>query len=119
MFTIPNQSSIPKAYEQFTDAKDPADGDYIEAEGGSRLMPSGNRDRLVDCMEEFVKYTIVMRSHFDLFSDRYSERAERQAKIARKEQANKQADEAKMGTKEDTRSTNGSNVVNGVNINGL
>lgn len=82
MFTIPNQSSIPKAYTQFTDAVDPSDeATVIEAEGGSRLMPSGNRDRVVDCMEEFVKYTLVMRQHFDLFSDRFSERAERQAKI--------------------------------------
>lgn len=72
MFTIPNQSSIPKAYTQFTEE----DG----AEGGSRMMPSDNRDRLVDCMEEFVKYTIVMRSHFDLFGDRYSERQDRKAK---------------------------------------
>jgi arsenic resistance protein ArsH len=73
MFTIPNQSSIPMAYKQFTDAED-------AKEGGSRLMPSGNRDRLVDCMEEFVKYSIVMRPHFDLFGDRYSERTERLAK---------------------------------------
>ncbi|KAF1991957.1 arsenate resistance ArsH [Aulographum hederae CBS 113979] len=73
MFTIPNQSSIPMAYKQFTDAED-------TNEGGSRLMPSGNRDRLVDCMEEFVKYSIVMRPHFDLFSDRYSERTEKLAK---------------------------------------
>jgi arsenic resistance protein ArsH len=75
MFTIPNQSSIPMAYKQFTDAED-------TKEGGSRLMASGNRDRLVDCMEEFVKYSIVMRPHFDLFSDRYSERTERMAKQA-------------------------------------
>lgn len=47
------------------------------AEGGSRLMPSGNSDRLVDCMEEFVKYTIVMRPHFHLFEDQFSERNER------------------------------------------
>ena len=72
MFTIPNQSSIPMAYKQFTDAED-------MKEGGSRLMPSANRDRLVDCMEEFVKYSIVMRPYFDLFSDRYSERMERTA----------------------------------------
>lgn len=72
MFVIPNQSSIPKAYTQFTD------GDA--AEGGSRLIPSGNRDRLVDCMEEFVKYTIVMRPHFQLFGDRFSEREERRVK---------------------------------------
>jgi arsenic resistance protein ArsH len=69
MFAIPNQSSIPMAYKQFTE----------EAEG-SRLMPSGNRDRLVDCMEEFVKYTIVMRPHFNLFGDRYSEREEKRVK---------------------------------------
>jgi arsenic resistance protein ArsH len=69
MFAIPNQSSIPIAYKQFT-----------EEEDGSRLMPSGNRDRLVDCMEEFVKYTIVMRPHFDLFGDRYSEREEKRVK---------------------------------------
>jgi len=66
MFTIPNQSSIPNAYTQFTDE--------TAEEGGSRLMPSSNRDRLVDCMEEFVKYTIIMRPHFDLFGDRFSER---------------------------------------------
>lgn len=69
MFAIPNQSSVPKAYTQFT-----------EEEEGSRLMPSGNRDRLVDCMEEFVKYTIVMRTHFDLFGDRFSEREEKRIK---------------------------------------
>ncbi|KAK4062767.1 hypothetical protein Purlil1_14189 [Purpureocillium lilacinum] len=69
MFAIPNQSSVPKAYTQFTP----------EAEG-SRMMPSSNRDRLVDCMEELVKYTIVMRPHFDLFGDRFSEREERRLK---------------------------------------
>ncbi|KAF2871222.1 flavo protein-like protein [Massariosphaeria phaeospora] len=73
MFAIPNQSSVPQAYTQFTDADDPR-------EGGSRLLPSGNRDRLVDCMEEFVKYTLVMRGHFELFGDRYSEREERRGK---------------------------------------
>ena len=78
MFAIPNQSSIPMAYKQFTDAVDPTNQSaYEEAEGGSRLMPSGNRDRVVDCMEEFVKYTLVMRQHFDLFGDRFSERSER------------------------------------------
>ena len=79
MFTIPNQSSIPKAYTQFTNELI-SENEHIDPEGGSRLMPSGNRDRLVDCMEEFVKYTIVMRPHFDLFGDRYSERTERMAK---------------------------------------
>ncbi|KAK3373015.1 flavoprotein-like protein [Lasiosphaeria ovina] len=72
MFAIPNQSSIPKAWTCFTDANDPVDG-------GSRFKPSSNRDRLVDCMEEFVKYTVVMRPHFHLFGDRFSEREERKA----------------------------------------
>ncbi|KAK5203619.1 hypothetical protein LTR41_010646 [Exophiala xenobiotica] len=66
MFTIPNQSSVPQAYTLFTEEG--------ATEGGSRLMPGGNRDRIVDCAEEFVKYTIVMRPHFGLFSDRFSER---------------------------------------------
>jgi arsenic resistance protein ArsH len=76
MFTVPNQSSLPKAYTQFTEA----DGE----EGGSRLMPSGNRDRLVDVMEEFVKFTIIARPHFESFADRYSERTERAAKERKK-----------------------------------
>lgn len=80
MFTIPNQSSIPKAYTQYVD------------EGGDdsiRLMSSGNRDRLVDCMEEFVKYTIVIKPHFALFEDRFSERHEKRQKEidAKKRQA--------------------------------
>ncbi|KAK4101129.1 arsenate resistance ArsH [Parathielavia hyrcaniae] len=74
MFAIPNQSSVPQAWTHFTDAGDPA-------EGGSRLRPSSNRDRLVDCMEEFVKYTIVMRPHFHLFGDRFSEREEEAKKL--------------------------------------
>ncbi|KAI6473265.1 hypothetical protein MCOR17_002705 [Pyricularia oryzae] len=70
MFAIPNQSSVPKAYTQFTS----------EAEG-SRMIPSSNRDRIVDCMEELVKYTLVVRPHFDLFGDRFSEREERRVKV--------------------------------------
>ncbi|POR38855.1 NADPH-dependent FMN reductase ArsH [Tolypocladium paradoxum] len=72
MFTIPNQSSVPRAYTQFTSETE-----------GSRMMPSSNRDRLVDCMEELVKYTIVMRPHFDLFGDRFSEREELRTKEAK------------------------------------
>jgi arsenic resistance protein ArsH len=75
MFAIPNQSSIPKAYTVFTEESAP--------EGGSRLMGGGNRDRVVDCAEEFVKYTILMREHFGLMGDRYSEREERRAKEAK------------------------------------
>jgi arsenic resistance protein ArsH len=83
MFTIPNQSSIPKAYTQFTDEN--------ESEGGSRLMPSDNRSRLVDCMEEFVKYSIVMRPHFELFGDRFSERSERIAAEQKKQALSRKA----------------------------
>ncbi|KAI6714437.1 hypothetical protein JHW43_003097 [Diplocarpon mali] len=96
MFVIPNQSSVPKAYTQFTSE----DGD----EGGSRMIHSGNRDRLVDCMEEFVKYTIVMRPHFQIFSDRFSEREERITKLEKgrveKEKLLMEEDEAsKVGQK--------------------
>jgi arsenic resistance protein ArsH len=115
LFAIPNQSSIPQAYTQFTDAHDPK-GDELDAllgaEGGSRLMPSSNRDRVVDCMEEFVKYTILMRPHFNLFADRYSERNERrlkEEKVAAQQLAKAALDENGAGA----------DLVNGVNIKGL
>ncbi|KAK1590763.1 flavoprotein-like protein [Colletotrichum navitas] len=73
MFVVPNQSSVPMAYTQFT-PEDEGGG------GGSRMLPSSNRDRLVDCMEELVKYTVVMRPHLDLFGDRFSERKEKREK---------------------------------------
>ncbi|GAA5953396.1 hypothetical protein JCM3765_005024 [Sporobolomyces pararoseus] len=63
MFTIPNQSSIPMAWKCFT----PSD----------RLMPSSNRDRVVDVCEELVKTTLILQPHFNLFGDRYSEREEK------------------------------------------
>ena len=44
------------------------------------LMP----DRPVDCMEDLVKYTIVMRPHFDLFGDRYSEPEQRRPKASQR-----------------------------------
>ncbi|KAJ5593938.1 NADPH-dependent FMN reductase ArsH [Penicillium hispanicum] len=71
MFTIPNQSSIPRAYTHFPDEGQPHD---------QRLVASSNRDRLVDCVEEFVKYTILMRPHIELFGDRFSEREEKRLK---------------------------------------
>ena len=80
MFVIPNQSSVPKAYTQFTNELSPKEAEQgtgnPDTEGGSRFMPSDNRDRLVDCVEEFVKYTILLRPQFALFNDRYSERRE-------------------------------------------
>ena len=83
MFAIPTQSSVPKAYTQFTGGDDAA--------GADRMVPSGNRDRLVDCMEELVKYTVVMRPHFALFADRYSER------MSRAEQERKKREDAREG----------------------
>lgn len=76
MWTICNQSSLPMAYKQFED--EGGDGS-----GKARLLPSGNRERLVDCMEELVKYTILMRPYFNLFEDRHSERKERVEKEAK------------------------------------
>ncbi len=66
MFTIPNQSSVPKAYQEFDD------------EG--RMKPSGYYDRVVDVMEELFKFTLLMRGRTDYLTDRYSERNERQMK---------------------------------------
>ena len=60
MITIPNQSSVAKAYEEFD-----ADG---------RMKPSPYYDRLVDVMEELFKFTLLTRDHADYLVDRYSER---------------------------------------------
>jgi arsenic resistance protein ArsH len=60
MFTIPNQSSVPKAYEQFDEA--------------GRMKPSGNYDRVVDVMEELIRFTSLLRDRADYLVDRYSER---------------------------------------------
>lgn len=89
MFVIPNQSSVPKAWTQFTDAlgDDVTPEEELEKEGGSRMKPSDNRFRIVDCMEEFVKFTILMRPSFGLFSDRASERVEKREKEEKLEKA--------------------------------
>jgi arsenic resistance protein ArsH len=53
------------------------------------------RERLVDCMEEFVKYIIVMRPHLEGFGDRFSERRERERKeekVKREEEGVKEGD---------------------------
>ncbi|KAG9244233.1 flavoprotein-like protein [Calycina marina] len=86
MFTICNQSSLPSAYKAFED--EGGNGD-----GSARLLPSSNRERLVDCMEEFVKFTIVMRPHFELFGDRFSERTEKRDKVEKAERVAREADE--------------------------
>ncbi|MGY2436718.1 NAD(P)H-dependent oxidoreductase, partial [Escherichia coli] len=61
MFTIPNQSSVPKAFMEFDDQ--------------DRMKPSALYDRVVDVMEELVKFTLLVREHPELVQ-RYSERKE-------------------------------------------
>jgi arsenic resistance protein ArsH len=63
MITIPNQSSVPKAYLEFDDQ--------------NRMKPSANYDRVIDVMEELVKFTLLTRSVSSYLTDRYSERKER------------------------------------------
>lgn len=60
MVTIPNQSSVPKAWQEFDE--------------GGRMKPSAYYDRLVDVMEELVKFTWLVRDRSEGLTDRYSER---------------------------------------------
>jgi arsenical resistance protein ArsH len=60
MVTIPNQSSVPKAFQEFDDA--------------GRMKPSSYYDRVVDVMEELMKFTLLLRDSSDYLVDRYSER---------------------------------------------
>lgn len=60
MFTIPNQSSVPKAFQEFDEA--------------GRMRPSPLYERIVDVMEELVRMTLLMRPHVNTLTDRYSER---------------------------------------------
>ena len=59
MFTIPNQSSVAKAYTEFND-----DGS---------MKPSSYKDRMIDVMEELFRITLLMRSHKDWLTERHSE----------------------------------------------
>lgn len=60
MVTIPNQSSVAQAFREFDEA--------------GRMRPSSYYDRIVDVMEELVRFTVLLRGHSDTLTDRYSER---------------------------------------------
>ena len=70
LITIPNQSSVPKAFNEF-DAAD-------------RMKPSPFYDRVVDVMEELVKFTLITRDIGDHLVDRYSERRETAEELSRR-----------------------------------
>ena len=62
MVTIPNQSSVAKAFQEF--------------DAGGRMKPSAYYERLVDVMEELVKFTLLLRDRSEYLTSRYSERKE-------------------------------------------
>ncbi|CAH1649027.1 NADPH-dependent FMN reductase ArsH [Hyphomicrobiales bacterium] len=68
MVTIPNQSSVAKAYQEFDEA--------------GRMKASSYYDRVVDVMEELVKFTLLTRDVSAYLTDRYSERREMAKKRA-------------------------------------
>lgn len=70
MITIPNQSSVAKAFQEFD-----ADG---------RMKPSSYYDRVVDVCEELVKFTIMTRDASAYLTDRYSERKENAAELEKR-----------------------------------
>ena len=60
MVTIPNQSSVAMAFNEF--------------DAAGRMRPSSYYDRIVDVMEELVRFTVLLRPHANQLVDRYSER---------------------------------------------
>ncbi|AGH48889.1 NADPH-dependent FMN reductase [Sphingomonas sp. MM-1] len=71
MFTIPNQSSVAMAYKEFDE--------------NGRMKPSSYYDRIVDVMEELVRFTVLLRPHAQQLVDRYSERKAAEMEISRGE----------------------------------
>ena len=70
MITIPNQSSIPKA--------------FLEFEEDGRMKPSAFYDRIVDVMEELFKFTLLTRGQSKYLTDRYSERKESAEELSKR-----------------------------------
>ena len=70
MITIPNQSSIPKA--------------FLEFEEDGRMKASSYYDRIVDVMEELYKFTLLTRGQASYLTDRYSERKESAAELSKR-----------------------------------
>jgi len=69
MATIPNQSSVAMAYKEFDEA--------------GRMRPSSYYDRIVDVVEELMRFTTLLRPHAAQLTDRYSERREAFEKAAK------------------------------------
>ncbi|MCA1366453.1 arsenical resistance protein ArsH [Bradyrhizobium sp. BRP14] len=67
MITIPNQSSVAKAFQEF--------------DANGRMKPSSYYDRVVDVMEELMKFTLLTRDCSAYLTDRYSERKEAAAEL--------------------------------------
>lgn len=68
--TIPNQSSIPKAYSEFDES--------------GRMKPSSYYNRIVDVMEELYKFTLLTRGQLSYLTNRYSERVETAAALSKR-----------------------------------
>lgn len=69
MFTIPNQSSVARAFTEFDEI--------------GRMKPSSHYDRLVDLMEELMKFTLLLRDRQDYLIDCYSGRKESAEELSR------------------------------------
>ena len=70
MVTIPNQSSVPKAFNEFDEA--------------GRMKPSPFYNRIVDVMEELVKFTYLTRGRPSYLTNRYSERVESAEEVSKR-----------------------------------
>ncbi|RWP19582.1 MAG: arsenical resistance protein ArsH [Mesorhizobium sp.] len=70
MVTIPNQSSVAKAFNEFDEA--------------GRMKPSPYYNRIVDVMEELMKFTMLLRDRSAYLTDRYSERVESAEEVAKR-----------------------------------